>query len=88
MPAATMTSKGQVTLPKPIRDFLGIDAGDQVEFSPEPDGTVRLRRMGRSIRSLAGMLHRSGMQPASIREMDEAVGTYLAQDDERIRRGL
>lgn len=88
MPAATMTSKGQVTLPKTVREFLGIDAGDQVEFALEPDGTVRLRRMSRSIRSLAGLLHRPGMKPASIHEMDDAVGLFLAQDDERIRRGL
>jgi AbrB family looped-hinge helix DNA binding protein len=40
---ATVTSKGQVTIPKRIRDALGIDAGTELEFVLEDDGTVRVR---------------------------------------------
>ncbi|WP_435185024.1 AbrB/MazE/SpoVT family DNA-binding domain-containing protein [Halobellus sp. EA9] len=40
---ATVTSKGQVTIPKRIRDALGIDSGTEVEFVLEDDGTLRLR---------------------------------------------
>jgi AbrB family looped-hinge helix DNA binding protein len=41
--ANTLTSKGQVTIPKPIRDYLGLEAGDAVEFEYAEDGSVRLR---------------------------------------------
>jgi AbrB family looped-hinge helix DNA binding protein len=40
---ATITSKGQVTIPKRIRDELGLDAGTEVEFVLEKDGTIRVR---------------------------------------------
>jgi AbrB family looped-hinge helix DNA binding protein len=41
--ATTVTSKGQVTIPKPVRDMLGITAGTEVEFEVAPDGRVVLR---------------------------------------------
>lgn len=42
---ATVTSKGQVTIPKEIRDRLGIDAGQELEFSVEDDAiTVRPKK--------------------------------------------
>ena len=40
---ATVTSKGQVTLPRRVRDALGLEPGAQVEFDIQPDG-VRIRR--------------------------------------------
>ena len=39
----TVTSKGQVTIPKRIRDKLGLSAGTEVEFILEEDGTLRVR---------------------------------------------
>lgn len=40
---ATITSKGQVTIPKRIRDELGLTAGTEVEFIVEEDGTIRVQ---------------------------------------------
>ncbi len=40
--AATVTSKGQVTIPKPVRDLLGIEPGSKVEFERAPDGRIVL----------------------------------------------
>ena len=40
--ATTLTTKGQVTIPKPFREYLGLGAGDQVDFEFADDGTVRL----------------------------------------------
>jgi AbrB family looped-hinge helix DNA binding protein len=42
--ATMVTSKGQVTIPKPVRDMLGIGPGTAVEFELAPDGQVILRR--------------------------------------------
>jgi antitoxin PrlF len=41
---ATVTAKGQVTIPKSVRDFLGIVPGSEVEFRRAADGTVVLTR--------------------------------------------
>ena len=44
--ATTVTSKGQVTIPKPVRDILGIKPGNAVEFELAPDGRVVLTKVG------------------------------------------
>jgi antitoxin PrlF len=38
--ATTVTSKGQVTIPKPVRDHLGIGPGSQIAFRRAPDGSI------------------------------------------------
>ena len=43
--AATVTSKGQVTIPKAVRDLLGIGPGSLVAFERADDGTIVLRRL-------------------------------------------
>jgi antitoxin PrlF len=87
MATSTLTSKGQITLPKEVREHLHLREGDRVEFSIEADGKVELHPLSGSIMSLRGILHRPGEPPATIEEMDEAVGRYLAEDDERIQKG-
>ena len=81
----SVTSKGQTTIPKEIRDRLGLEAGTRIEWSIE-DGKATLRP--RTIRAvdLAGILHRPGMKPLTIEEMDEAIMDAVAEDDERIMR--
>ena len=44
--AATVTAKGQVTIPKPVRDLLGIKPGSMVDFQRAPDGRVVLVKLG------------------------------------------
>lgn len=44
--AATVTSKGQVTIPKPVRDLLGIKPGSMVDFERAPDGRIVLIKIG------------------------------------------
>ncbi len=73
MPGATLTSKGQVTIPKAVRDLLGLEAGDQLDFVLEDGARVILRPGNRDARGLKGLLKRSGRRPVSIRQMDEAI---------------
>jgi len=42
--ATTVTSKGQVTIPKPVRDHLGVGPGSQVEFRRSADGSIVIER--------------------------------------------
>jgi antitoxin PrlF len=48
--AATVTAKGQVTIPKPVRDLLGIKPGSMVDFQRAPDGRIVLVKLGRKPR--------------------------------------
>jgi antitoxin PrlF len=75
---ATMTSKGQLTIPKELRDQLGLKAGDRVEFVPDADGKVTMRRAKyQSITDLFGILP-AGSIPATVEEMDEVIGEAIA----------
>jgi len=48
MPVAKVTSKGQVTLPKEVRDSMGIAPGEEVEFQQENDGYLLKKKVRRS----------------------------------------
>ena len=75
MPAATLTSKGQLTLPKAIRDLLRLDTGDTVDFVVSPDGTVHVRAARSDVGALKGLLRKPGRKPVSLEAMDDAIQT-------------
>ncbi|WP_419938813.1 AbrB/MazE/SpoVT family DNA-binding domain-containing protein [Candidatus Palauibacter sp.] len=77
---ATITSKGQVTLPKPIRDRLDLKAGDRIAFVMEEDGTLRVTPITGSVMALAGMLPRPAT-PLSQDEMDEVIAGAAVRGD-------
>ncbi|MHB1592152.1 MAG: AbrB/MazE/SpoVT family DNA-binding domain-containing protein [Sulfuricella sp.] len=63
---ATLTSKGQTTIPKEIRDSLGMKAGDRMTFTLMPDATVVMRVKSGSLSELAGKLHKKGRKPVPV----------------------
>lgn len=63
---ATLTSKGQTTIPKTIRDGLHMKAGDRMTFTLMPDGVVIMRVKNKHISELAGLLHKKGRKPVPI----------------------
>lgn len=69
---ATITSKGQITLPKALRDHLNLAAGDRVEFILEDNNVVRMVPRTTSITRLKGMLPKP-KRPVSMEEMDAAI---------------
>ena len=73
MPIATLTSKGRVTIPKSIRERLGLDQGDRVEFALEEDGALRLKPLSRSVRELAGFLFRPDQPARTIAEINDSI---------------
>jgi AbrB family looped-hinge helix DNA binding protein len=72
MAEATLTSKGQVTIPKKVRDMLHLRPGDRLDFLLEPDGTVRIAPVTASIKDLKGMVPRPA-KTLTLKEMDEAI---------------
>lgn len=73
MAGATLTSKGQVTIPKGIRDLLGLEAGDQLDFVVEGQARVVLRPGNRDARGLRGLLQRPRRTPVTLAEMEAAI---------------
>lgn len=66
---ATLTSKGQTTIPKEIRDRLSMKTGDRMTFTLMPDATVVMRVKSRSVTELAGALHKKGRKPVPVDQM-------------------
>lgn len=60
MSEATLTTKGQVTIPAEVRKAMGLAAGERVVFTVLDDGTTIMRAKTRSILELKGILKRRG----------------------------
>lgn len=74
-----MTSKGQVTFPKPIRDKLRLRPGDKIDFVLEEDGSLRITPVTASVTQLKGMAPKPE-SPVSLEAMDEAIGKIRNQE--------
>jgi AbrB family looped-hinge helix DNA binding protein len=73
MPSCTLTSKGQITLPKAIREHLRVGTGDAIDFIVSADGEVRVRAGDVDVSDLKGLLSRPGRRAVSVEEMDAAI---------------
>lgn len=72
MTTATITSKGQLTLPKEIRIALGVGPGDRVDFVRMEDGNFAVLPATRSVKSLKGLIPRP-KKAVSLADMDAAI---------------
>lgn len=72
MNTTTLTSKGQITVPKPIRKRLNIKPGDRIHFFIEDDGTTVFMPAKSDVRELKGILPKPE-KPVSIDAMNEAI---------------
>ena len=72
MSAATMTSKGQVTVPKDIRVLLGLQTGDKINFVVNDEGIVNFLPVTKNIQTLKGMIEKPS-EPVSIDDMNATV---------------
>jgi antitoxin PrlF len=77
MAASTLTSKGQITIPAQVRQALGVDAGDRIEFVEVAKGQFAIVAATATVRNLKGLIDKPA-RPVSIEEMNAAI----------VRRGL
>jgi antitoxin PrlF len=79
MARATITSKGQITIPVRVRAALGLDAGDQIEFLELEKGQYAIVPATRSLQELNGLYKGRRKKPATIEEMNAAIAREAAK---------
>lgn len=72
MSSATVTSKGQVTIPVDVRHRLGIESGDRIEFVEVADGEFVIRPVIQDVRALKALLKKPA-KPVSVADMRDAI---------------
>ena len=75
----TLTSKGQVTIPKAVRDALHLRTGDRLDFILQPDGTVRVLPVKGSVKALKGILPKPA-RAVSLEDMERAIRLRAGQE--------
>jgi AbrB family looped-hinge helix DNA binding protein len=79
MPLATVTSKGQITIPIEVRAALGLHTGDRVQFIEAADGVYEIRPANLSIRALRGALSRyAPSTPVRVEDMSTSIAAAAA----------
>lgn len=78
MPSSTMTSKGQVTVPKEIREYLRLKPGDRIDFVKEDSGRISLKAINTDFLSMRGILKSKRKEPLSAEEMNEVIARGYA----------
>ena len=73
MPFSTMTSKGQITVPKTIRDTLQLETGDRVQFRLRDDGVIEMSPETGDLMALFGILKPPKNKQVTIEEMERAI---------------
>lgn len=72
MTTATVTTKGQLTLPKDVRTALGVGPGDRVEFVQMEDGNYAVMAATQSVKKLKGLIPKP-RKPVTLNDMDAAI---------------
>ena len=77
---ATLTSKGQITVPLPVRETLGLKPGHQLDFKLLPSGRIELSPVGlATLGDLKNLLPKAAVR-LSLEEMDEAIATGILHE--------
>ena len=75
MSVATLTSKGQITIPVAVRERLGIEAGDKVDFVSDDSGGFKVVALRKDVRALKGRFQGRAAKSVTIEQMKEGVGS-------------
>jgi len=73
MPFATMTSKGQITIPRSIRNRFHLGAGNRLEFRVTKEGDIKLSPVVLTVDEVFGVLKRPGKRKFTVEQMDRAL---------------
>jgi AbrB family looped-hinge helix DNA binding protein len=79
MPVATLTSKGQLVIPKAIREYLRLRPGDRLDFIIQDNGEVVIRPAVTDVHELKGILKKPGRKPVSVVAMQKAIRQHVGR---------
>lgn len=82
MTTATLTTRGQVTVPAAVRVAMGLQPGSRVEFVETAPGQFSIIAASNSVRALKGIL-RKPQHPVSLKDMDAAIAAEGGAFDDR-----
>lgn len=77
MALATLTTKGQVTIPKEIRESLKLHTGDKIEITLTAEREAVIRPISKKVDDIFCMLHKSKRKPVSLDEIDAAIKSRI-----------
>lgn len=82
MSLSTLTSKGQITIPKNVRDALQLHAGDKVEFVENDRHEIVLKPVTKMAADVSGLLSKyKKKHPVSIEEMNQAIADQVQKEN-------
>ena len=79
MVTALITSKGQITIPKVVRNSLGLNPGDRVAFEVRVQSEVVLRPLTKSVEEVFGRLSSLKISKKSVDDMNRAIGDRMSK---------
>jgi antitoxin PrlF len=77
MALATLTTKGQVTIPKIVRESLKLNTGDKIEFIVTENREAIIRPVSKKVDDIFCKLHKRGRKTASVEVMNDAIKTRM-----------
>jgi AbrB family looped-hinge helix DNA binding protein len=77
MVSATITSKGQITIPKAVRNSLHLHSGDRLEFIVHGQSEATLKPMTKSVDDVFGQCFKHGRKVKTVEEMSEAISRRM-----------
>lgn len=77
MAIATLTTKGQVTIPKNIRESLKLHSGDKIEIIVTENQEAIMRPISKKVDDLFGKLHKKGRKSVTLEAMDAAINKRM-----------
>lgn len=79
MTSSTITTKGQITIPKKIRDRFNLQAGDSIDFEIGPDNRIVMIPSKYKPGVVYGILYRKGQESFTVEEMESGVADYFKE---------
>ena len=80
MATATMTTKGQITIPKVVRDKLKLAAGDKVEFVLSDKKEALIRPVSKRVDDVFGLLHKPDRKAVSVEQMNDGIRRKMREN--------
>lgn len=77
MAFATLTSKGRITIPKPIRESLNLKTSDKIEIVVTEKGEAVIRPVSKKVDDVFCMLHQAGKKAVSVKAMNDAINKHM-----------